>query len=187
MKKIFPVILVLLMVISFSALLFYSSKKNAYFSATESLNNAQKLADSKFKKVYGAYAQRNNYLSSLLQSSRQEVFLKSEIAALNAALAITPYDIEKIEAQSSKLNQKIVNEILLFYSKKKSTLFTAASQIKSLEQYDRFIDIARNEYSDWTFEYVSKKTTLEKSVFFPSNVKSISYFKIDHLIRSAAK
>ncbi|MBL7545566.1 MAG: hypothetical protein JNL11_17235 [Bdellovibrionaceae bacterium] len=181
-------IVAVFVVISLAGALYFQSIKTKYQSNVENLKNYQALASSKFEKVSNAYVSRNDFLNKLAIASKKNKDIKEISEKLNELSVVVrqrPLNIPKIESLSSLINQKVVAEIIAFNETKKSLLFSQISQIRALEQYDRYIDLARTEFSDWTFEYANKKKALEKNIFFESNVQDIQHFAVDHVIRSA--
>ncbi len=179
------IIIALFLVLGIASALLYEVQKKKYQTSIEQLKNTQAQADIKFEKVSEAFINRNAYLKTLSGNQKSKI-LDSELLALNNWLQTKPVNIDKIESASNALNQKVVAEVDSFNKTKKSNLFKNVSEIRHLEQYDRYIDLARNEYSDWTFEFSTKVQTLHKSHFFKPDVKDVSYFKVDHLIRQAS-
>lgn len=166
---------------------YFISIKTKYKATSESLKLSQQLLESKFQKVANGFINRNSYISKLAKDKAGSSDLLSAISILEQSLHDRPLDIQKIEFASNALNQKIFLEISNFNSTKKSKLFLKESQIRSLEQLDRYIDLARLEFSDWTFEYMKKKKTIDHSFFFKSDVTDITFFRVDHMIRESSK
>lgn len=179
------VIIAVFLALGISSALYYESQRKKYQSSIEQLKNTQALADIKFEKVAEAFTNRNAYIKTLAKNQKFKN-MDSALQNLTDVLTAKPINIDRIEAASSELNRKVAAEVESFNKTKKSGLFKNITEIRHLEQYDRYIDLARKDYSDWTFEYTTKVQNLHKSHFFKPDVKEVSHFKVDHLIRQAA-
>lgn len=174
-----------LVILSVGGSLYFLSLKKKHQATVESLHNANAILETKFQKIAAAYTIRNEYLVKLAARSDKTKKMVPQLQELNSTMLSTSSEIPKIEALSNKINQWIANEAASFNKTKRSNLFSQISEIRTLERYDRSIDVARNDFSNSTFEYMTKKKSLEKNVFFKSEIKDANHFPVDHLIRSS--
>lgn len=167
--------------------MYYLSAKKKYEAATQAVIQSQAQAENKFQKVAQAYTDRNSYIAALAKKSEKNKELFTNLKHLNDAVKSKPLRIAAIEMATTNVNNAIFKEVESFRTTKKSTLFTQNSEIGRLEQYDRYIDLARIEYSNWTFEVMSKQQHLQKNFFVKTkNTPELEHFKVDHLIRTAS-
>lgn len=171
--------------VSIACTLYYVSVIKKYEAATQAAIQSQAQAERKFQNVAQAYQDRNAYLLKLTKKTEKAKELVNEVENLDKAIHNKPLNIANIEAASIKVNQIIFAEIEEIKRNKKSQLFTNIQEVRHLEQYDRYIDLARAEYSNWTYEIMSKQMNLAKSILRKNKSIELEHFKVDHLIRSA--
>lgn len=141
----------------------------------QQLRSAYSLKYSFIEKVFLAVNISTNTKSETVNS------LKSTLTYLENFKINSQADFEAFETKNNILNQIIIKEVIAF-DQKKPSLIKSIDQIRSLERFDRHIDVTRTDYSRWSFQYYSLKKETDKSVFNKKTSDQVLFYKLDHLI-----
>lgn len=189
-SKLWQISISVFAITSLSCGMYFYHQKHTLGKMSQQADELLSLQDKKLSTLVEAYKLKHSFVKNLILNEKkqkskthQQILhtLENILQAQETLKIQNQSEFDTFEMYNNQLGQILVIEINKF-SMNQASLFSDLSQVRNVERFDRHIDIVRANYSHWSFQYHTLKSSAEKNLFSKKAFNEVLYFKVDHLI-----